>query len=237
VTETQSPRWCYDRFLERDLKMDRDDDPPTQIPPFLASDWLVGGGVMGQRIRNFDWSRHPLGSSDAWPQSLKTIIRVMLKSRYAMWMGWGPQFYFFCNDAYLPTVGIKQNWVLGTSARKVWEEIWHDIGPRAKSVVDTGTATWDESLLLFLERSGAPEETYHTFSYSPIPDDSGGIGGMLCVVTEDTERVIGERRLAMLRELGADLAAINTEKELFSAVRYRLEAHAKDLPFDLVYLC
>ncbi|MGB7951627.1 MAG: histidine kinase, partial [Candidatus Binatia bacterium] len=206
--------------------MDRDDDPPTQIPPFLARDWLVGGGVMGQRIRNFDWSRHPLGSSDGWPQSLKTIIRVMLKSRYAMWMGWGPQFYFFCNDAYLPTVGIKESWVLGTSARKVWEEIWHDIGPRAESVVDTGTATWDESLLLFLERSGAPEETYHTFYYSPIPDDSGGIGGMLCVVTEDTERVIGERRLAMLRELGADLAAINTEKELFSAVRYRLEAHA-----------
>jgi PAS domain S-box-containing protein len=161
----------------------------------------------------------------------------MLASRYAMCMGWGPEFYFFCNDAYLPTVGIKENWMLGASARKVLEEVWRDVGPRAELVVKTGDATWDKSVLLFLERSGYPEETYHTFSYSPIPDDSGAIGGMLCVVTEDTERVIGERRLAMLRELGADLAAINTEDQLFSTIRRHLDAHAKDLPFALIYLC
>ena len=215
----------------------KDYNQPPQIPRAVTQDWLVGGGEMGERIRNFDWCNHPLGPPDRWPQSLKTIIRIMLASRYAMWMGWGPEFYFFCNDAYLPTVGIKENWVLGASARKVWEEIWRDIGPRAESVVETGKATWDQSLLLFLERSGYPEETYHTFSYSPIPDDSGAIGGMLCVVTEDTERVIGERRLAMLRELGADLAAINTEDQLFSTIRRRLAAHAKDLPFALIYLC
>ena len=214
-----------------------DHNQAPQIPRAATQDWLVGGGEMGERIRNFDWCNHPLGPPDRWPQSLKTIIRIMLASRYAMWMGWGPEFYFFCNDAYLPTVGIKENWVLGASARKVWEEIWRDIGPRAESVVETGKATWDESLLLFLERSGYPEETYHTFSYSPIPDDSGAIGGMLCVVTEDTERVIGERRLATLRELGADLAAINTEAQLFSAIRRHLDAHAKDLPFALIYLC
>jgi PAS domain S-box-containing protein len=214
-----------------------DHNQASQIPRAATQDWLVGGGEMGERIRNFDWCNHPLGPPDRWPQSLKTIIRIMLASRYAMWMGWGPEFYFFCNDAYLPTVGIKENWVLGASARKVWEEIWRDIGPRAESVVETGKATWDESLLLFLERSGYPEETYHTFSYSPIPDDSGAIGGMLCVVTEDTERVIGERRLATLRELGADLAAINTEAQLFSAIRRHLDAHAKDLPFALIYLC
>ena len=214
-----------------------DHNQPPQVPGAATQDWLVGGGEMGDRIRNFDWCNHPLGPPDSWPQSLKTIIRIMLASRYAMWMGWGPEFYFFCNDAYLPTVGIKENWVLGASARKVWEEIWRDIGPRAESVVETGKATWDESLLLFLERSGYPEETYHTFSYSPIPDDSGAIGGMLCVVTEDTERVIGERRLATLRELGAELAAINTEAQLFSAIRRHLAAHAKDLPFALIYLC
>ena len=96
---------------------------------------------------------------------------------------------------------------LGRSAREVWAEIWDDIGPRAESVVRTGQATWDEGLLLFLERRGFPEETYHTFSYSPVPDDRGGIGGMLCVVTEDTERTIGERRLRTLRELAARTSA------------------------------
>lgn len=201
-----------------------------------SADFLRSGGEMGARIRSFDWASHPLGPIEGWPQSLKIVIRIMLTSRYAMWMGWGPEFYFFCNDAYLPTVGIKESWVLGASARKVWEEIWPDIGPRAESVVNTGQATWDESLLLFLERSGYTEETYHTFSYSPVPDDDGLINGMLCVVTEDTERVIGERRLAMLRNLASDLAMTKTEEELFDAVCHRLGEYTKDLPFALVYL-
>ena len=194
---------------------------------------------MGDRIRNFDWCNHPLVPPDSWPQSLKTIIRIMLASRYAMWMGWGPEFYFFCNDAELAYRRYQGK--LGSrrlSARKVWEEIWLGFGPRAESVVETGKATWDESLLLFLERSGYPEETYHTFSYSPIPDDSGAIGGMLCVVTEDTQRVIGERRLPTLEgSWAAELAAINTETQPFTAIRRHLAAHAKDLPFALIYLC
>ena len=201
-----------------------------------ALDFIAGSGEMAERIRSFDWRNHPLGPPQEWPQSLKIVIRIMLTSRYAMWMGWGEEFFFFCNDAYLPTVGIKRDWVLGASARKVWAEIWPDIGPRAQSVVTTGKATWDEALLLFLHRSGYREETYHTFSYSPVPDDDGSIGGMLCVVTEDTERVIGERRLATLRELAADLDKTRTEEELFSAVGGLLANHSKDLPFGLIYL-
>lgn len=164
---------------------------------------------MGERTRAFDWSRTPVGRIADWPQSLKIAVRIMLDSRYAMWLGWGPDFTFFYNDAYAKmTLGPKHPWALGRSAREVWSEIWQDIGPRAESVVRTGQATWDEGLLLFLERRGFPEETYHTFSYSPIPDDAGGVGGMLCVVTEDTERTIGERRLRTLR----DLAARTTEE-------------------------
>ena len=146
---------------------------------------------------------NPLGAPELWPQSLKTIVRVMLDSRYAMWMLWGPELTFFCNDAYLPTVGIKRDWVLGARSDKVWEEIWPDIWPRIERVLEHGQATWDEGLLLFLERSGFPEETYHTFSYSPVYDDESRVAGMLCVVTEVTERVIGERRLRVLRDLAA----------------------------------
>src|SRR4029077_5857107 len=101
------------------------------------------------------------------------------------------------------TLGPKHPWALGRSAREVWREIWNDIGPRAEAVLSTGQATWDEGLLLFLERKGFREETYHTFSYSPVPDDQGGAGGMLCVVAEATSRTIGGRRLRTLRELAA----------------------------------
>ena len=106
-----------------------------------------------------------------------------------MWMAWGPELTFFCNDAYRrDTLGKKYPWALGRPAREVWAEIWPDIGPRIEAVMRTGVATWDEALLLFLERSGYVEETYHTFSYSPLTDDDGRIAGMLCVVSEDTER-------------------------------------------------
>jgi hypothetical protein len=149
--------------------------------------FLARGGEMGRRMRAFDWTTTPLGPPQAWPQSLKTVVRILLDSRYAMWMLWGPQLTFFCNDAYLPTVGIKRGWVLGARSDKVWAEIWPDIGPRIAHVLTKGEATWDQGLLLFLERSGYPEETYHTFSYSPLYDDGGAIAGMLCVVTEDTK--------------------------------------------------
>ncbi len=91
----------------------------------------------------------------------------MLDSRYAMCMLWGSDLTFFCNDAYLPTVGIKRNWVLGARADKVWEEIWPDIGPRINKVLEHGQATWDEALLPYLERSGFIEETYHTLLLQP----------------------------------------------------------------------
>ena len=190
---------------------------------------------MGARMRSLDWSRTPLGSAWDWPQSLKTIVRMMLDSRYAMWMLWGPELTFFCNDAYLPTVGIKRDWVLGARSDKVWEEIWPDIGPRIAHVLEHGQATWDEGLLLFLERSGFPEETYHTFSYSPVYDDDSRIAGMLCVVTEVTERVIGERRLRTLRELAARAAGMETVRETCDRLLGVLGEDSLDVPFACLY--
>jgi hypothetical protein len=111
-----------------------------------------------------------------------------MRSRDAMWMGWGPEFYFFCNDACALMLGLQLESALPLSARKVLAEIWSDIGPRAESVVLSGEATCSESLLLFLERSGYREETYHTFSYSPLPDDDSSVGGTLCVVRSGLPR-------------------------------------------------
>ncbi|MEU3956977.1 PAS domain-containing protein, partial [Streptomyces achromogenes] len=154
-----------------------------------------------------------------------------------MWMAWGEHLTFFCNAAYRrDTLGHKYPWALGRPANEVWREIWDDIGPRVDTVLRTGEATWDEGLLLFLERSGYSEETYHTFSYSPLRDDAGDVVGMLCVVSEDTDRVIGERRMATLRDLGSDPSVIRTEQEVLAFADRQLARNPRDLPFTLTYL-
>ncbi len=200
------------------------------------STFTTAGGEMAALIGAADWDSTVLGSTDAWPQSLKTILRILVTSRYAMWMGWGPDLTFFYNDAYAPTLGVKHSRALGQPAHVVWAEVWKVVGPRAESVMQTGMATWDEGLLLLLERSGYPEETYHTFSYSPLPDDDGRVAGMLCVVTEETQRVIGQRRLDTLRDLGSALGAVRSEPEVMQAVEQSLARNDKDLPFTIIYL-
>jgi signal transduction histidine kinase/CheY-like chemotaxis protein len=193
-------------------------------------------GDMGERIAAFDWSATPLGPINQWPQSLRTAVNILLSSRYAMWMAWGSELTMLYNDAYRPTLGMKHPWALGTPASEVWAEIWHDIGPLIESVLTSGKATYEEGLLLMLERSGFPEETYHTFSYSPLADDDGSINGMLCVVTEETERLIGERRVETLRRVASTLANTKTEEEVLHALGEALNLNQKDLPFTLTYL-
>jgi PAS domain S-box-containing protein len=206
---------------------------PPQRP---ASDSLRGGSAMSRRIQQYDWSSHPLGPLDGWPRGLTHILQIVLTSRYPMWIGWGPELHFFHNDAYARTLGAKENWALGEPATKVWSEAWPVIGPRTESVLRTGNATHDESLLLLLERNGYREETYHTFSLSPVPDDNGSVGGVLCVTTEDTEHVVTERRLALPREFASDLTVATTEDALFRALERRLAERPHDVPFAVVYL-
>ena len=192
---------------------------------------------MGARMRAFDWSETPLGAPETWPQSLKTAVHIMLTSRFAMWMAWGPELTFLCNDAYLPTTGLKRDWVLGARSDHIWAEIWNDIGPRIEHVLRTGEATWDEQLRLYLQRSGFCEETYHTFSYSPLTDDRGDTAGMLCVVNEVTQRVFAERQLAKLRDLGGRLAGAPTRAAVMAAFESCTSEDSPDLPFVLAYLC
>jgi signal transduction histidine kinase/FixJ family two-component response regulator len=195
----------------------------------------LGGEEMGGRIRAFDWSTTPLGPIDRWPQSLRTVVNIVLSSRYQMWMAWGPELTMFYNDAYRPTLGIKHPRALGRPAKEGWSEIWPQIGPLIDTVLTTGKATYEEGLLLFLERSGFPEETYHTFSYSPLMDDNGRVNGMLCVVTEETDRLIGERRVETLRDVASALAGTKTEDKVLEALEDVLSRNKKDLPFTLTY--
>lgn len=198
---------------------------------------LPGASELAGRMRSFAWKHTALGEPSSWPRSLQTAAGIMLTSRYAMWIGWGPDLSFLYNDAYARmTLGRKHPWALGQPAQTVWREIWPQIGPLIEHVLKTGEATWSDGLLLLLERSGFSEETYHTFSYSPLFGDDGEIAGMLCVVTEETERIVGERRLQTLSGLASLTAAAQTEIEVLTAARTALSTADKDLPFALLCL-
>ncbi|HJX27840.1 MAG TPA: GAF domain-containing sensor histidine kinase, partial [Thermoanaerobaculia bacterium] len=211
-------------------------DRESAGPPRAGAAFLAGGGEMGQRMREADWSRSPLGPVERWPRSLKTAVRIMLTSRQPMFVWWGSELINLYNDAYKAIVGGKHPEALGQPASHVWREVWDQVGPRAESTLLRNEATYDESLLLIMERHGYAEETYYTFSYSPIPSDDGGTGGIFCANTDDTQRIIGERQLALLRELAARSADARTFEEACVLSVRCLGSDPHDLPFAMIYL-
>jgi signal transduction histidine kinase len=197
---------------------------------------FAGGGEMGARMRAFDWSSNALGPVGQWPQSLKTCVRIILTSRQPMFVWWGDSLINLYNDAYKAILGGKHPEVLGQPASVVWREIWDQVGPRAQSAMRLNEGTYDESLLLIMERNGYPEETYYTFSYSPVPNDQGGTGGILCANTDDTQRILGERQLSLLRELASDTADARSATEACVRAAQSIAHHSRDLPFAVIYL-
>jgi PAS domain S-box-containing protein len=187
-------------------------------------------------MRDMDWSRTKLGPVETWPQSLRTAVGIMLSSRYAMFVWWGRDLVNLYNNSYRPFLGKKHPGAVGQSARDVWAEIWDLIGPRTAAVLERGESTFDEGLLLVMERYGFPEETYFTFSYSPIRDDRGDVGGIFCAVTDETSRVIGERRLKLLRDVAATAPDTHTLVQVCAAAASSIAGETRDLPFALLYL-
>ena len=119
------------------------------------------------------------GTPETWPQSLRTVVSLLLNSKFPMFIAWGPELAFLYNDGYLPIFGAKHPQALGQPFAEVWSDIWSDIGPLVDRAL-AGEATFHENLPLLMMRHGYPEETWFTFSYSPVRDETGGIGGMFC---------------------------------------------------------
>src|SRR5262245_17902697 len=180
-----------------------------------ACEFLIGGGEMGERTRAMDWSTTPVGPMAEWPQNLKTAVSICLGSRHPIVIWWGnPAYTMFYNNGYIPILGVtKHPGGLGRSGRESWSEIWPIIGPMLEGVFATGEATWSEDLLLVLHRNLPREETFFTFSYSPIRDGVGAVGGIFCACNETTSRVIGERRLRTLRDLSKMVAEAKAAEE------------------------
>lgn len=194
-----------------------------------------GTSRMATRMRDFEWASSPLGEPREWPASLTTAVRICLTSRFPMIVWWGPELRFLYNDAYLPLLGTKHP-ALDKPGAEVWAEIWHIIGPMLDSVMATGEATWSEDLLLPMNRHGYWEETYWTYSYSPVHDDEGTVRAVFTAVTETTERVIGERRLATLRELGAQAGVARSVGEACALVAGVLGRAGADVPYAAIHV-
>lgn len=202
-----------------------------------ADEVFAGGGEMGVRMRVHDWAQTPLGPVEGWPQSLRTTVSILLNSRSPMCIFWGPQLAKLYNDSYRPILGAtKHPAALGQPGPQVWPEIWDTIGPMAEHVLITGEAAGCDDLLLFMRRNDYLEEVYFTCSYSPIRDETGGIGGLFCACTETTARILADRRQRALRDLEAQASAAKTAEDACRLALDALAAHAADIPFVLLYL-
>jgi PAS domain S-box-containing protein len=154
--------------------------------------FLSGGGEMGAMMRAHDWSASPLGPPSAWPPALRTVVGLMINSKFPMFVAWGPELGFLYNDAYRDILGEKHPAALGRRFRDIWSEIWADIGPLAERAL-AGESTYSDRLYLVMNRHGYDEETWFTYSYSPVRDETGKVSGMYCTCVEVTDQVHAER--------------------------------------------
>ena len=162
-------------------------------------DFLEGGGRTGALMRAHDWSRSPLGPPEGWPGSLRTVVGLLLQSQFPMFVAWGEHLGFLYNDPYAEILGTKHPKALGSRFHDIWAEIWPDISPLIDAAM-AGRATYREDLPLVMNRKGFDEQTWFTFSYSPVRDESGRVAGMFCACVETTRRVLAERGQRELNE-------------------------------------
>ncbi len=180
---------------------------------------------MGDAIRNHDWAATPLGPLATWPAALKVTVGMMVNSRFPKCLFWGPELISLYNDAYRPMLGAKPD-ALGRPFRDVWPEIWDELGPVAERAM-TGEATYFEDMPLVVERFGQPEQTWFTFCYSPVRDETGTIVGIIDTVIETTGKMVAERNA---RLLNAELAhRMKNVMAMVSAVASQTFRSAKSL--------
>ena len=220
---------------------------PGSLQENTEGEFPLGGGEMGELVRALDWSKTSLGPISAWPPNLKSTLNLMLPAHAQIVLFWGPEFVALYNDAYAPTIGEKHPRALGRPARENWAELWDDLEPLLRRVLETGETVFAKDRPFYIERHGYPENVYFDISYSPVWDDSGKVWGVLCIVSETTERVVAQERQRLLLQetnhrlknlfamvdamIGLSVRSAKTPQEFAQALRGRLAAllRAKEL--------
>jgi PAS domain S-box-containing protein len=210
-------------------------DPAGDGPAPSTRDFLVGGGVMGELIRSKDWSATPLGPIEDWPQSLRTTVSLCLASNFPIDLIWGPEHVQIYNDGYRPICAGKHPKSLGEDFTKTWASAWSILDEAFRGAL-AGQTSYLENQRTFVDRNGYLEETFFTFSLSPIRDESGSVGGLFHPVTETTPQMLSQRRTKALQDLASCASRSNTVEQTCELSTQALQKYQLDLPFALIYL-
>ncbi|MCM0678666.1 PAS domain-containing protein, partial [Micromonospora phytophila] len=206
-------------------------------PPPSVDDLFPGDDATSAAHRACDWAATPLGPVESWPAELCAAVRTVLPSKIPMLLWWGPELVQIFNHAYTPVLGDKYPAAVGQRGAECWAEVWAELGPLTEQVLAGHGATYSENQLLMLDRHGYLEETYWTFSYSPACDGRGRVAGIFVATTDVTARVLGDRRLETLRELGSvSIAEADTADDAVRAAGRVLAGSPADLPLLMIYL-
>jgi signal transduction histidine kinase/DNA-binding response OmpR family regulator len=204
----------------------------------LSSDGSLNGASMRAVYDQVDWSATPLGPPDKWPGLLRLVVDLCLDSEFPVQISWGPDLLVLYNHAYIPLLGAEKHpWALGRPAREVGPDLWPASEQHSREVIKTGRAYHSDDQPLIIDRHGYPEEAYFTFSLSAIRDVDGEIVGLFNAITETTQHILYERRLQVLRRLGA--MSITADDSMSSTCRAAVEVigrNRKSVPFAAVYL-
>jgi hypothetical protein len=210
---------------------------PAHPPAPAANDdlsWLTGGGEMGELIRSMDWSTTPLGPLQTWPQSLRTSVSLCLSSTFPILIAWGPDDVQIYNDAYRPICGDLHPRAMGGAFKEIWAAALPVVGDKFDRA-RKGEGTYIRDQRMFLERHGYLEEAFMTFSFSPIRDESGEVGGIFHPISEATATVLNARRTQCLRDLSVAIADARTVGDIADDIAGQYANLALDLPFALLY--
>ena len=192
-----------------------------------GADWLVGGGQMGRAVRAFDWSKTALGPIGSWSEPLRTTVSLCLNSRFPMFVWWGPELINIYNDADVAVLGLLHPTALGRRAPELWPDVWPVIKPQIDSVFEHAEASWSYRLGVITNRNGYDEEAYFTYSHSPVFENPSTVGGLICVVIDETPQVLAERRQSLLVEVSDLLRNLNSPREIIAAAVEALGRHLK----------
>ncbi len=198
---------------------------------------MTAGSESGLLAREVDWESTPIGPPREWPSSLRALVEMCFSTRFPVLVTWGPDLTMIYNDGYRDMLGSQKHpAAMGAPLSVVWKEIWDEIGPLVERVMTDGTPTWVEDQQLTMDRSGYPEETYFTFSYSPLRDSTDVVRGLLDIAWETTEQVVERRRMRLLGDLSSRLSAVHGDVEAIATQTAALLAASPDIAAAQLHL-